>query len=87
MGAFFAKAVGWAIAHKSALATGWRIFRALRGRRKATQESGQSFRDFYTAEGLKVLRGNSPVKKYNREFVQRNTYTPVDEGTAGGGPE
>ena len=61
---FLAKAVGWAIAHKDAIGAGWRIFRALRGRRKATQESGQSFRDFYTKEGLKVLRGASPVKQY-----------------------
>ena len=84
---FLAKAIGWGIAHKDALLTGWRIFRALRGRRKATQESGQSFRKYYTDEGLNVLRNASAVKKYNRGFVQRNTYTPVDEGTAGGGPE
>ncbi len=75
MGTFFAKAVGWAVAHKSAIATGWRIFRALRGRRKATQESGQSFRDFYTQEGLKVLRGSSPVKTYapGQEPVRSST--------------
>ena len=61
---FLAKAIGWGIAHKDAILTGWRIFRKLRGRRKSTQESGQSFRDFYTKEGLKVLRNASPVKKY-----------------------
>ena len=64
MGALFAKAFGWAVAHKSALITGYNIYCALRGRRKATQESGQSFRDYYTTNGLKILRDASPVKKY-----------------------
>lgn len=61
---FFTKAVGWAVAHKDAFFTAFNIFRALRGRRKATQESGQSFRDYYIKEGDKVLRGASPVKTY-----------------------
>ena len=68
---FLAKAVGWAVAHRDALLTGWRIFRKLRGRRKSTQESGQSFRDFYTKEGLKVLRNASPVKKYGVSGLER----------------
>ena len=67
---FLAKAAGWAIAHKDAILTGWRIFRALRGRRKATQEKGQSFRDFYVTEGGKVLRASSPVKTYAPKVTQ-----------------
>jgi hypothetical protein len=76
---FLAKAAGWAVAHKDALLTAFNIFRALRGRRKATQESGQSFRDYYTAEGLKVLRKASPVKTYAPDRVVTPP-VPTDEG-------
>ncbi len=55
------KAVGWAVAHKDAIAVGWRVFRALRGRRKKTQETGQSFKDYYLVEGGKALKVASQV--------------------------
>lgn len=61
---FLAKAAGWCVAHKDAIYAGFRIFKALRGRRKAMQETGQSFRDFYIKEGTKVLRDVSPVKTF-----------------------
>ena len=92
MGAFLAKAIGWAIAHKDALGAGWSIFRALRGRRKSTQESGQSFRDFYTKEGLKVLRNASPVKKYGvsgleRQIIERGKILVDDSPDYFGSPD
>ncbi len=55
------KAAGWAIAHKDAIVAGWRVFRALRGRRKKTQETGQSFKDYYLVEGGKALKTAAKV--------------------------
>lgn len=44
---FLAKAVGWAVAHKAALFSAWQVFKGLRGRRKETQLTGESMKDFY----------------------------------------
>lgn len=44
---FLAKAVGWAMAHKSAIISAWSVFRSLRSRRKETQKTGESAKDFY----------------------------------------
>ena len=55
------KVVGWTVAHWDAVAAGWRVFRALRSRRLATQESGQSFQDFYLARGVKAIKRAAKV--------------------------
>lgn len=57
----FLKVGGWAVAHKDAILTGWRVFRALRGRRKATQESGQSFKDYYLEQGRAAVKTAAKV--------------------------
>ena len=55
------KVVGWTVAHWDAIAAGWRVFRALRGRRLATQRSGQSFRDYYFEQGTAAVRKAAKV--------------------------
>ncbi len=50
------KAIGWTVAHWDALAAGWRVFRTLRGRRLATQRSGQSFKDYYLEQGTLAVK-------------------------------
>ncbi len=52
---FIAKAVGWGIAHKDALYAGFKVFKGLRGRRKETQETGESFKDFYVRKGKDAI--------------------------------
>jgi hypothetical protein len=52
---FLAKAAGWAFAHKDALYAGFKVFKKLRGRRKATEESGESVKDYYLREGKKAV--------------------------------
>ena len=51
MTALIMKVAGWMVAHWDAIAAGWRVFRALRGRRLATQVTGQSFKDYYLESG------------------------------------
>lgn len=53
---FLAKVGGWAIAHKDALFTAFKIFKGLRGRRKATQESGESVKEYYLRVGGNTLK-------------------------------
>ncbi len=55
MFAFVVKAAGWAIAHKDAIVTGFKVFKALRGRRKDTQDTGESVKAYYLREGRKVV--------------------------------
>ena len=55
MMALITKVVGWTVAHWDAVAAGWRVFRALRGRRLATQVSGQSFKAYYLASGYAAI--------------------------------
>jgi len=52
---FITRALGWAVAHKDAFVAGWSVFKALRGARKATQQNGESFRDYYVREGKKTI--------------------------------
>lgn len=49
------KLAGWVFAHKDAIYAGVKVFLALRGRRKATQESGESFKDYYLRNGKAVV--------------------------------
>jgi hypothetical protein len=42
-----AKAGGWLIAHKDAIYAGYKVFKGLRKRRKETEESGESAKDYY----------------------------------------
>lgn len=50
------RVVGWTIAHWDAIAAGFRVFRTLRGRRRATQASGQSFKAYYLTEGERAIK-------------------------------
>ena len=58
------KAVGWVVAHKDAIATGFKVFQSLRGRRKETQVTGESVKDFYLRKGVEAVREQA-------EFVSR----------------
>ena len=58
---WFTKITGWTVAHWDAILVGWRVFRALRGRRLATQRSGQSFKDYYTEQGAAAIRKAAKV--------------------------
>lgn len=53
---FLAKAVGWAVAHRDAIYAGWKVFTGLRKRRKETQESGESAKDYYVRQMKGVIK-------------------------------
>jgi hypothetical protein len=46
---------GWVEAHADAFVTAFRVFRALRGRRLATQKSGETWKQYYKREGTKAI--------------------------------
>jgi hypothetical protein len=52
---WIAKAAGWVVAHRDAIYTGWKVFKGLRGRRKETQETGESLKDYYLRKGKKAV--------------------------------
>jgi hypothetical protein len=56
MWGFVAKAGGWLIAHKDAIYAGFKTFKVLRGRRKETQLSGESPKDYYLRKAKEVIK-------------------------------
>ena len=52
----FAKLFGWAVAHKDAFYAGYKLFKALRGRRKETQQSGEPLQAYHLRVGRSVVR-------------------------------
>ncbi len=54
MWGIFAKALGWAIAHKTEIGAGISIWRRLRRKRV---DSGKSAKDFYVGKGKDIIVG------------------------------
>lgn len=53
---WLAKTVGWIAAHRDAITTGWKLFQALRGRRKETEVTGESVETYYWRKSEEVVR-------------------------------
>lgn len=74
-----AKGLAWAWAHRSEIIAGWRVYQALRKRRKERQRPDENAREYYARtvkrEGLAIVK---KVSEGTLEAEALTEFDPVD---------
>jgi len=54
--------VAWLASHKTAIVTGWKVYRSIRSSRLRNQWKGESLAQYYRRIALKAARGLADAK-------------------------